>query len=423
MIITRTYKYRIYPNKTQKVLFKNWMYQSKRLWNMLLWHCKNAENEATDSIKKYPEETWMQFRSVCYSLIRKTDEDIADLPDVITNYVLRRLEKNFQLAAKGERGFPKFKGSRNPVNSFQAYFQKHIKLSNVDSVRLAADDPENRPRGTILSLEDGKRNVYLSAFLRKTKTPIPVRYHRPIPETATRIGSAQIIKEGYDKWYVALGVDFEIKEEDIHGGKAIGLDLGLARAITLSNGDTYHPDAKYSDILKELRRLQRRLARQRQANNPDCFDEMGRSIKGMRQDKVSKRQARTAIRIQKLHQKLVDSRSIWIHSVCHQLTQQYGVICIEDISPQFMIANKHLALKRLDVPWGILKQTLKDKAQVTGTTIIEVNPKYTSQTCSECGHCEEHNRLTQSEFKCKACGFELNADHNAAINILNKGLV
>lgn len=421
MKITRTYKYRIYPNKSQQAILDEWMVQCLRLWNMLLWHSKNAENPETDSIKKYADETWLQFRAICYSLIRQTDEDIANVPTRITNYVLRRLDKTFQLAAKGERGFPNFKGSSNPINSIQAYFGQDFTLSNVDVVRAAAKDPENRVRGTILELRDAERIVHLNAFVTRINDPIQVRYHRSIPETATRIGSAQIIKEAY-KWYVALGVEFEIETNDIHGGRAIGIDLGLVNALVLSNGETYHPDSLYSDILKELRRIQRHENRQRRANNPDCFDNKGRSIKGKRQDKVSKRRKRTLQRIQKLHQRLVDARNIWIHTIADRLTKNYGLICLEDISPQFMIANKHLALKRLDVPWGKMVATIKDKAQVTGTTIIEVDPKFTSQTCSECGHTDKANRLSQAIFRCKVCSNELNADHNAAINILNKGL-
>ncbi|GIV61610.1 MAG: hypothetical protein KatS3mg044_0476 [Rhodothermaceae bacterium] len=69
-----------------------------------------------------------------------------------------------------------------------------------------------------------------------------------------------------------------------------------------------------------------------------------------------------------------------------------------------------------------LRQFIEYKAKLAGIPVLLVDPAYTSRTCSECGHCEKGNRKDQVRFECQACGFALNADHNAAINIAARGV-
>ncbi|HBE9444494.1 TPA: transposase, partial [Clostridioides difficile] len=64
-----------------------------------------------------------------------------------------------------------------------------------------------------------------------------------------------------------------------------------------------------------------------------------------------------------------------------------------------------------------LQRMIEYKAKREGITVRYVNPSFTSQKCSKCGEIDKENRQTQADFKCTNCGFELNADHNAAINI------
>jgi putative transposase len=75
----------------------------------------------------------------------------------------------------------------------------------------------------------------------------------------------------------------------------------------------------------------------------------------------------------------------------------------------------------LDQGWGQLRNILEYKLKYSGGQLIVVNPKYTSQTCSHCGYTAKENRKTQNAFLCLNCGFEHNADINAAINILAVG--
>ena len=78
--------------------------------------------------------------------------------------------------------------------------------------------------------------------------------------------------------------------------------------------------------------------------------------------------------------------------------------------------NKNLSKQISDVSWSKLEWYLDYK-----TTVIKVNPAYTSQECNKCGYISKNNRKTQSQFKCEKCLSESNADFNACLNILKRG--
>jgi putative transposase len=75
----------------------------------------------------------------------------------------------------------------------------------------------------------------------------------------------------------------------------------------------------------------------------------------------------------------------------------------------------------LDQGWGEFRRQLEFKQAWRGGKVIVIPPQHTSQKCSCCGHTDKDNRLSQALFACIACGFEMNADINAARNILAAG--
>ena len=75
----------------------------------------------------------------------------------------------------------------------------------------------------------------------------------------------------------------------------------------------------------------------------------------------------------------------------------------------------------LDQGWGEFRRQLEYKQAWRGGWVLLVNPAYTSQKCSCCGHTAKENRENQEQFVCTACGSTSNADHNAAKNILRAG--
>ena len=76
----------------------------------------------------------------------------------------------------------------------------------------------------------------------------------------------------------------------------------------------------------------------------------------------------------------------------------------------------------LDAGWGVFLNVLRAKAESAGRVIVEVNPRHTSQRCTQCGHTTAGNRVSQAVFRCVSCGHTAHADVNAAVNILRAGL-
>ena len=100
------------------------------------------------------------------------------------------------------------------------------------------------------------------------------------------------------------------------------------------------------------------------------------------------------------------------------MTEEFALIAVEDVSPRFMLANRHLALSASDASWTLLRSMLDYKAERAGSIVVEVDARHTSQACSGCGSVVK-KPLSQRWHSC-SCGVELNRDVNAAVNVLHK---
>jgi putative transposase len=192
-----------------------------------------------------------------------------------------------------------------------------------------------------------------------------------------------------------------IQCEDAHRrfeseSQVIGLDMGISHFCIDSNGNFISNPRHFLKWEKKLRIENRALARKKKGSN---------------------RWKRQAEKLSLLHHKIGNIRKDFLHKESTKIAKQYSTVYIEDLNIRSMAKNKHLSKHILDCGWGMFKTMLEYK-----TSVVKINPKYTSQTCSECGEVDKRSRLSQSEFVCTSCGFVSNADVNAAINILSKGI-
>ena len=156
-----------------------------------------------------------------------------------------------------------------------------------------------------------------------------------------------------------------------------------------------------------------------------------------RKIKFSQNWRKVKAKITKLHLKIADIRKDFIHKVTTAIAANFAHVAIEDLkiknmsssacgtldNPGTNVAQKSgLNRSILDQGWGMFKSFLTYKLKyMYNTELIKVNPKYTSQKCSQCHYIHKHNRKTQAEFVCKDCGHAMNADLNAALNIKAAG--
>lgn len=240
-----------------------------------------------------------------------------------------------------------------------------------------------------------------------------VRYRKSREVLGTVKNATVSFRSG--KWHVSIQTEREVEQPIPTATTAIGIDVGIARFATLSDGSHIEP-------LNSFKRHQQRLARYQRA--------MSRKVKGSKNWQKAKR------RVQRVHTRIANCRSDFLHKATTAITQNHALIVIEDLKVKGMSASasgtrenpgrkvkQKTGLNRaiLDQGWGAFRSMLTYKAGWTGAQLIAVPAHYTSQTCPCCGHVSADNRKTQARFSCVKCGFENHADVVGAINILARG--
>ena len=208
------------------------------------------------------------------------------------------------------------------------------------------------------------------------------------------------VTEQAGRWFVSV-VGPEVVEAAPSDRPAVGLDLGVARLATLSDGTVIENP-------KALQRGQRKIKRLQQ--------EVSRKKKGS----ANRNKARH--RLAKAHDRVRNVRRDALHKATTSIATRFGRVIIEDLKVRNMTRSgrgkRGLNRVVLDAAFGEFRRLLEYKGRLYGCEVVAVPPHYTSQRCSACGHVEKGNRVSQSDFLCLSCGHEANADLNAAINIL-----
>ena len=278
----------------------------------------------------------------------------------VLQHVLGRLDKAFKSFFRSGFGFPRFKGA-NRFDSF-TYPQAGFSLD-----------------GSQLSL----------AKIGNVK----VRLSRELPADA--VIKTCTIKRSVNGWFATLVFEYQpapLPANDL----AVGIDVGVTTFATFSDGTEIQNPRIYQNAQAELRRAQRRVARRK---------------------KGSHRRRKAVVLLQKVHQRITNKRADFLHKHSTAVIQKYGTVVVEALNISGM-SRSNLAKQILDCSWSEWFRQLSYKAADAGRNFIAVDPKYTSQTCSECGFKHPDNRKTQADFECLSCGFKDNADHNGAVNIL-----
>ena len=182
----------------------------------------------------------------------------------------------------------------------------------------------------------------------------------------------------------------------------VGVDLGIKKLATLSNGETVAGRKPLKKLSRRLARLQRHLAK--------CT-------------KGSKRYNRLKMKITRLHYRIRCIRQDGLHKLTHHLCQDFKVICLEDLNVKGMMKNHKLALAISDMGFYEFKRQLEYKATLFRNFIVSVDRWFpSSKKCSMCDHKKEELKLSQRTYHCDECGFSICRDLNAAINIEREGI-
>lgn len=217
----------------------------------------------------------------------------------------------------------------------------------------------------------------------------------------------------------------------------VGLDWGIRHLLTSSNNEHPKNEEEYhraiSEVENDIVGLQKRISRKEEyLRKKHNLGKNSRIPKRYYNANLKRDRAKLA----KKAQKLKNLRKDFFHKTSTEIVDSYRTICMEKLNVKNMsksssgtVDNPGSNVKQksglnraiLRAAPYMLKEQIRYKIELRGGEFIEVNPAFSSQTCSRCGYCNKDNR-SQSKFSCLSCGFEADADYNAAVNILNKGI-
>jgi IS605 OrfB family transposase len=202
------------------------------------------------------------------------------------------------------------------------------------------------------------------------------------------------------EWYLLTTISLP-DEEIIEPDDFIGVDMGLANIATLSNGKMYG-GGQVTGLRKRHRRLRAKL-----------------------QSKGTKSAKRLLKKRSKQEHNFIANVNHCISKEIVGLAKRTNCgIAIENLQG-IRKARVRKPQRTNNNSWAFyqLRTFIEYKAQLAGIPVKLIDPAFTSQTCSNCGHISKSNRKTQSNFLCQQCGFSAHADHNAALNIKAGALV
>lgn len=182
--------------------------------------------------------------------------------------------------------------------------------------------------------------------------------------------------------------------------EAVGIDVGLTTFATLSTGEAVPNPRFFRRDERALAKAQRRLSKV---------------------EKGTPERARRRQVVARIHERITNRRNDFAHQTARKIVNRFGVIAVEDLSINRMVHHRCLAKSIHDAAWAQFTQVLSDKAESAGRKMACVNPAYTSQTCSACGH-RQRLELADRLFRCPCCGLSLDRDQNASLNIKALGL-
>jgi len=224
---------------------------------------------------------------------------------------------------------------------------------------------------------------------------IPIRCHRKIEGNIKQI-TIKHFPSG--KWF-AFVIEDGVKSQNTANNKVVGIDLGLQNIIYDSDGNSIQNPRHLKQKEKRLKHLQRLISNKK---------------------KGSLNRNRFRIQLARQFEKLTDTRDDFLHKQSHYYSANYGTIAIEDLKVKNMTQNR-FAKSINDASWSKFKQLLSYKVERTGGLMIAVNPRGTTQRCSQCGN-NVPKEIQDRWHKC-SCGFEADRDYNSALEIKRLGLL
>ncbi len=358
----KMFQYRIYPTKNQTRKLNETLEECGWLYNHLLAERKDTYGQTRKGISLYDQIN-------TYPMLKQEHPRLCTVHSQVLQNVAVRVDLAFkaffrQCKAGENPGFPRFKGQGRydsftfPQSGFSITHDERVVLSRIGAVKMV--------------------------------------FHRPIKG---KIKTCTVHRASTGKWYACFSVECE-PERLPATPEQVGIDVGLKTFATLSTGEEIANPRFFRKEEKALAKAQRNLAK---------------AEKG-----TPERHHKRKI-VARVHERIAFRRENFTHQESRKIVNAYGTIAVEDLHVNRMTHNHCLAKSISDAAWSAFFAQLDAKAEEAGRQFVKVNPAYTSQDCSACGHRQKMS-LSERIFDCPCCHVHLDRDLNAALNIRGLGL-
>ena len=368
--VEKAYKYRIYPNKQQEELIQKTFGCCRFVYNQYL--AKRIELYKTD-------KSTLNYNACSNDLrrLKQENEWLKEVDSVSIQSALKDLDvayQNFFRRVKqgdSKAGFPRFKSKKENKKSYKTkYTNGNIRILS-NKIKL--------PKLGLVKCKVSK-------------------------QIEGRILNTTISQNPSGKYFVSVCcTDIEIPQYSSTSA-VVGIDLGLKEFAITSDGQHIENPKYLFKSQKKFAKLQRQLSRKT----------IG-----------SKNRNKARIKVARQYEKITNQRMDFLQKLSTQLIKDYDVICLEDLKIKNMVKNHKFAKSISDVSWSEFNRELQYKAEWQHKIVQKIDTYYpSSQLCSNCGYKFTGTKdLSVREWICPQCGVHHDRDENAAINILNEGLI
>ena len=358
--MNKAFKFRIYPNDSQKILLSKTFGCVRFIYNSMLFDRIEHYKETGKSLNNTPAQYKKEFEWL---------KEVDSLALANAQLNLNKAYKNFFRDKKVR--FPKFKSKKNNHRSYTT----------------------NSVNGNI-KLFDG------CIILPKLKA-VKIKQHRPIPNTY-KLKSVTVSKTPTGKYYASILFEYDHQIDPIQPKTVLGLDYSMTELIVSSDGISAEYPRYYRKALEVLRREQKKLSK--------C-------------QKGSKNRNKQRIRVAKQHEKVANQRKDFLHKLSRQITNAVDAVCIEDLNMKGMSQSLNFGKSVSDNGFGLFVSMLDYKLREQGKQLVKIDKWFpSSKMCSKCGEVKKTLLLSERTYHCESCGVTLHRDYNASLNIKNEGI-
>lgn len=369
MLINRALKTRIYPNSKQRNMIDTTINCCRYVYNHMLARNIKVYDRRKEHLSYYDMQNLLPDMKEYLPWLKEADSQAL-------KFACRTVNEAFTRFFKKQNKFPRFHSKHSSKQSYTT--------TQANSIRY----------------ENNKVYIPCVGWVK----------HKDKCSISGKICRLTVSKTSNGKYYASVLYKYEVDIPDVKLTKAIGLDYSSHGFYVDSDGSIANMPRWFGQSQQKLKKAQRRLKR--------------KSVLKKNEHK-SRAFLKNLFTVRKIHFKISNRRSDWLHKESKRLSEEYDIICVESINMK-TLSNKGFGNGKatMDNGYGMFLTMLNYKLSIQGKCLVKIDKFFpSSQTCHVCGGiCPKTKDLSVRKWVCPDCGSYLDRDVNAAINIKNEGL-